>query len=189
VLEAFAGMPDHQLTVCGPLASEPQFCAAYNRELTRFPNIRALGWIDITGPEFAALSQQAVAHITPSCAEAQCGAVINCMASGLIPMVSRQVGMDVDPAFGVLMEDDSVAGIRQAVRALAKRSPEQLSGMARRAWEIAHEQHSIASYKAAVGGIVERILESHPRLGVSGFLRLQDAHPEADNVVSQVFQS
>lgn len=171
-LEAFAGLSDHHLTVCGPLDAEPAFCAAYRRELRQYPNIRAHGWIDLTDSAFDEVAGATLAHLLPSCAEAQAGAVINCMAAGLIPMVSRAVGMDVDPEFGVLLEDDSPPGIREAARALADRPAGELRDMARRAWEIAHEQHSIPRYKAMVGDILERIIRGHPNLGVSGFVRL-----------------
>jgi len=176
-LEAFAGLSDHHLTVCGPLDREPRFCEAFHRELRQTPNIRAYGWIDQTGPEFAALAEATLAHVFPSCAEAQAGAVINCMAAGLIPIVSRQVGMDVTPDFGVLLEDDTPAGVRAAVRELAARPEAELRAMARRAWEIARTRHSLERYKAVVGEVIERILMGHPDLGVTGFVRL-DA-PEA----------
>ena len=178
-LEAFAGLSDHHLTVCGPLDREPRFCEAHHRELRQTPNIRAHGWIDQTGPEFAALADATLAHVFPSCAEAQAGAVINCMAAGLIPIVSRQVGMDVSPDFGVLLKDNSPRGVRAAVRELAARPEEELRAMARRAWEIARTRHSLDRYKVVVGDVIERILQEHPNLGVSGFVRL-DAAPAAD---------
>ncbi len=177
-LEAFAGMSDHHLTVCGPLDQEPRFCEAYRRELQHCLNIRPFGWIDVTGPEFAALAEATLALILPSCAEAQAGAVINGMAAGLIPIVSRQVGMDVTPDFGVLLEDDSPLGIRRAVSELATRPSDELCAMSRRAWEIAHARHSLEAYQQGIGDVIERILTQHPNLGASGFVRLP-GEPEA----------
>ena len=54
VLEAFAGMPELELTVCGPVAAETDFAEFYQRELHETPNIRAVGWVNVTRPEFAA---------------------------------------------------------------------------------------------------------------------------------------
>lgn len=175
-LEAFGGMSDHHLTVCGPLDQEPRFCEAYRRELQQCPNVRPYGWIDVTGPDFLALADATLALILPSCAEAQAGAVINGMAAGLVPIVSRQVGMDVTPDFGVLLDDDSPQSIRRAVRELAARAPDELRAMSRRAWEIARTRHSMQAYQQVVGDVVERILTQHPNLDASGFVRL--AQPE-----------
>ena len=176
-LEAFGGMSDHHLTVCGPLDQEPRFCEAYRRELQHCPNIRPYGWIDVTGPEFADLANATLALILPSCAEAQAGAVINGMAAGLIPIVSRQVGMEISPDFGVLLDDDSPQGIRRAVRELSARPCEELRAMSRRAWEIAHSRHSLDAYKTVVGDVIDRILQKHPNIGVSGFVRLPSDEP------------
>jgi glycosyltransferase involved in cell wall biosynthesis len=185
-LDAFGGLSDHHLTVCGPLDEEPRFCEAYRRELKQCPNIRPLGWVDVTADAFSDLANATLAHILPSCAEAQAGSTINCMAAGLIPMVSREVGMDVDPSFGVLLEDDSPRGIREAVRELARRPAAELRAMSRRAWEIATTRHSIETYKSVVGGVLERIMTGHPDLGVSGFVRLTGDAAQAPAAPRQI---
>jgi glycosyltransferase involved in cell wall biosynthesis len=43
VLEAFARMPEMHLTVCGPLARDPHFVRAFQRELKETPNLHAHG--------------------------------------------------------------------------------------------------------------------------------------------------
>lgn len=172
VLEAFAGMPDCHLTVCGGVVDEPEFCKAYRRELLECPNIDLRGWIDVTGTEFAALTRNTIAHVFPSCAEAQAGSVVNCMGAGLIPMVSRQVGIDITSNFGVLLNDDSVPGIREAVQTLADRPTEELQAMSREAWVVATSRHSMENHKKTIGAIVDRVLHEHPNTDLSGFIRL-----------------
>jgi glycosyltransferase involved in cell wall biosynthesis len=44
VLEAFAGMPEYHLTVCGPIEEERDFQQAFAKELYDTPNIHTLGW-------------------------------------------------------------------------------------------------------------------------------------------------
>ena len=51
-LEAFAGLPDHHLTVFGPVDRERDFERSYARELYRTPNIHTIGWVDIAGRRF-----------------------------------------------------------------------------------------------------------------------------------------
>lgn len=180
VLEAFGGMPDLHLTVCGPLEEEPNFCRAYERELRHCRNIEVRGWIDVTGPDFTALADSVLAHIFPSCAEAQAGSVINCMGAGLIPMVSREVGLDVSPRFGIEMADPSVQGIRDAVRALSDRPAADLQAMARQAWLTARTRHSRARYKTIVGSTIERILRDEVDAAAGGFIRLADRYCEPE---------
>lgn len=158
VLEAFAGLPDCTLTVCGPLEADAEFTRFYARELHQTPNIRALGWVDIAGPDFRAVLADCAALVYPSCAEGQAGAVVTCLHAGLIPVATRESGVDLEP-FGLLLEACTVAGIRRAVQRIAATPTEQLRAMARAAWEHARRHHTREAYAAAYRGMLTQILE------------------------------
>lgn len=185
VLEAFGTMPDLHLTVCGPVVEEPNFCRAYRRELWHSPNIEVRGWIDVTGAEFTELANTTLAHVFASCAEAQAGSVVNCMGAGLIPVVSRQVGMDVSPRFGIELADDSVQGIRDAVRALSERPAPELAAMSRQAWLTARSRHSMTRYKTIVGSTIDRILHEQSRPRAAGFIRLASPEQPGSDALAQ----
>lgn len=142
VLEAFAGMPDLHLTVCGPIEQEPDFAAAFADELYRTPNISTLGWVDVKSPQFARLAAESLALVYPSCADACAGSVITCMHAGLIPIASAESGIDVLPAFGITLRECTVAEIRAAARALAERPAGDLREMSCTAWEVARATYT-----------------------------------------------
>lgn len=166
VLEAFARMPDLHLTVCGPLDEEKGFVAAFRRELFETPNIETLGWVDIASPEFAGLVGRSLALVYPSAAEACAGTVVNSMHAGLIPLASRESGVDIEADFGDYL-GDSVAAVEAAVRRLAARPPEELAAMAARARTVARATYTREAYRAAFGAAITRILAEHP--GRAGF--------------------
>ncbi len=161
VLEAFAGMPDCRLTVCGPVEAEPDFCDAYRRELFETPNIDTVGWTDVAGATFTELAADCVAIIYPSCSEGQAGSVITCMHQGLIPIVSYQTGVDVEPDYGMVLADASVETIGAAVRALRDESPSTLESMSRNAWEVARRQHTRETFGERYDAIVEDLLDTY----------------------------
>ena len=72
-LEAFAEMPEHHLYVCGPLQKEKDFIKAYYKELYETPNIHAVGWVDVDGPEFMGIVNKCLGVVYPSCSEGQRG--------------------------------------------------------------------------------------------------------------------
>lgn len=158
VLEAFAGMPDMQLTVCGPISSDKDFERLYQTELYRMPNIRTPGWVDVSGGEFRDIARSCVAVIFPSCAEAQASSVINCMRAGLIPIVTTETGIPVGD-FGVTLENASVDSIRNAVRRLAAHPADDLAARARRTWDYADAHHSHQAYRDAYAKIVQTIID------------------------------
>lgn len=146
VLEAFAEMPEYHLKVCGPIDAEPDFRRAYHRELYELPNIQTIGWVDVTSERFLTLANDTVALIYPSCAEGQCGAVVTCMHAGIIPVASRQSGVDISPAYGRYMRELSVGEVKNNVRAIADSSPGELESMSKAATAYTRKHHTRERY-------------------------------------------
>lgn len=162
VLEAFAGMPEMHLTVCGPVAREPEFERAYWRELYRTANVTTLGWVDVAGPGFRELGRSCLATVYPSCSEGGGGSVITCMHAGLVPVVTPEASVDVTPERGVVLGEASVDGVRRAVRELAGRPAEELRETARAAWTFARERHTRERFASEYRRAVRKLLELGP---------------------------
>jgi len=160
VLDAFAGMPEMELTVCGPLDSEPAFERAYARELYGLPNIRTTGWIDVESPAFKQVLETSLGLVYPSCSEGGGGCVIGCMHAGLIPLVTPEASVDITPDTGVVLPSSSVEAIRTAVRALAAAAPERLRQMSLSAWSFARAVHTRERFAAAYREFAEALTGS-----------------------------
>lgn len=158
VLEAFAAMPDFHLTVCGPVRAERDFERAYFRELYETPNIHTYGWVDVGRPEFLELARRCVGLIYPSCAEGGGSSVLTCMHAGLIPIINREVSVDLDSSYGVQLTECTISKIQQAVRKLAARPTEELEEIARRTRTFAREHHTKATFQAGYRDFVERLI-------------------------------
>ena len=141
VLEAFAQMSDFQLIVCGPVANEPDFAAAYHRELYETRNIEVVGWTEMGGPRFTSLAMRCAGMVYPSCSEGQCGSVITAMHAGLIPVCSYESGVDVEP-FGTILHQCSIHEIQRAVEAVAALDSAKATQRARDAWQYARRVHT-----------------------------------------------
>jgi glycosyltransferase involved in cell wall biosynthesis len=164
VLEAFAGLPDLHLTVCGPVDREPEFEREYWRELYRTPNIRTEGWIDAApGGRFQRIARESIATVYPSCSEGGGGSVITCMHAGLIPVVTAEASVDVAPERGVPIPEATVDGVRRAVTGLAESPAAELEAMARAAWSHVREHHTRESfardYRRVVGELEALLVE------------------------------
>lgn len=142
VLDAFAGMPDYELTVCGPIDGEEDFKRAYHKELYQTPNIHTIDWVDISSPKFTEITNRCIGFIYPSCSEGQCGGVVTCLHAGLIPLISYESGVDVDPDSGFILKDCSIEEIRNSMRAVSRLSGRELKRMARTGWEFARANHT-----------------------------------------------
>ncbi len=167
-LEAFAALPELELTVCGPVAHEPDFAREYHRELNQTPNIRTVGWVDLAGKPFAEIVATVGSLIYPSCSEGCAGSVVSCLHAGLVPIVSRESGVDVEP-FGVLLPDCSVEPIRRAVSAMAQSPADELRARSRATWEFARREHTRERFAAEFLRVIETLVGNGQRgQGVEG---------------------
>ena len=141
VLEAFAEMPDHQLTVCGPIDKERDFKKAYHKELYNTSNIHTVGWIDIESRQFREITRRCIALIYPSCSEGQSGGVVTCLHAGLIPIISYESGVDVDD-FGVVLKQLLDETIKNSVQLVSGLPLNELQNRARKAWEYSRANHT-----------------------------------------------
>jgi len=159
-LEAFAGVEGLALEVAAPLDREPDFAAEYARELERTPNVRALGWLDVGSPRFREIAARNLGMVFPSCSEGGGGSAITAMHAGLVPVLTREASVDLEPSFGVELADARVETIRAAALELSRRPAPELEAMAVAAWSEARARHTRESferdYRAAARAILER---------------------------------
>jgi glycosyltransferase involved in cell wall biosynthesis len=158
VLEAFAGLPDFELVVCGPVRRERAFEKAFFRELYQTPNIHTEGWVDVEGERFRALTRSCLGIVYPSCSEGGGGSVISSMHFGLIPVVTREASVDVTSARGVVLEEATVAAIQRAVKELAARPAAELEALAREAWTFVRGHHSREVFRSEYARFVQRLV-------------------------------
>ncbi len=156
-LEAFAGMPDHELLVCGPIHMERDFEAAFARELYETPNITTIGWVDVASERFRRITDSCLGVVYPSCSEGGGGSVITCMHAGLIPVVTWETSIDLG-RFGLQLEDASLDTIRRTVSDLSERPLEELQERATGAWRHARDHHTRESFTRTYRRVTEEIL-------------------------------
>ncbi|HVS14256.1 MAG TPA: glycosyltransferase [Thermoanaerobaculia bacterium] len=141
-LEAFAGLPDLELLVIGPVRRERDFARAFRHELYELPNVETVDWIDVTTPRFSELARGGLALIYPSCSEGGGASALTCLHAGLIPLLTREASVDLDPAWGIELERATVEEIREQVTRLAAQAPSELEAMARGGWEWVRGHHT-----------------------------------------------
>lgn len=157
VLEVFKDLPGYQLAIFGNVAGEADFEDLYRRELYESPNIRCYGKIALTSDAFQEVAKHSAALMYPSCSESQAGAVIECMHAGLIPLITKECGVDVAP-FGTILSSVKVEDLRQEVIKIAESSPNDLQTRARQAWEYANTHHTREQFAKGYQAFIDSII-------------------------------
>ncbi len=157
VLEAFEKLPDHKLTVCGPIDEEKAFVKAYHDHLYNMPNIHTHGWIDVKSPEFLNICRNCIGLVYPTCAEGGGGSVITCMHAGLIPIISYESSVDIGTN-GIVLKENTIEKIKQSVMKLSGHSPDELHQLSKSTWKFVNKTHTRAIFTKTYNEFVTNIL-------------------------------
>jgi len=120
LLEAFTQVEQH-LYIRQDI--KPAFFKAYKKELTEYSNIHLLPFLKKPSKEFFSVMDTCNFVISPTCAEGQPGSIIESMAHGLIPILSKEANIDTKN-FGITLKDNSVEEIVSAVKEVSQKPVE-----------------------------------------------------------------
>lgn len=157
VLEAFSGMPDYKLIVCGPFEEEKSFVEAFHKELYETPNITPFGWVDVNSENFTRICNNSIALIYPTCSEGGGGSAITCMHAGLIPILSYEASVDIQDT-GFILENCSVKSIQKTIKYVSELEDTALEAISKNAWHFARDHHTKETFAREYKNFVEKTL-------------------------------
>lgn len=162
LLEAFAGTDCH-LHVCQDM--DPGFAGIYRHELQECPTIHVYGSVPMRTSAFEDLATTCNWVISATCAEGQPGAILECMAYGLIPVLPVSANLDTED-FGFLLPDCTIPTIRSVVSQLTGLSREECQHRSLLAGRRARDRYSpgnfTRSFKEAVRAMVQEVRQTSP---------------------------
>jgi len=156
-LDVFSKNQELFLHVCGPVDKEEDFWNLYKKELIRLKNIRYHGFVSIESNMFEEIINSTAFAIFPSCSEGTSGSLLTCMAYGLIPVATKEAGVNIEKNYGLLLEDYKIEYIENKIFEINKTPPDKLKDMAIQSMDYTHKNHSAESYKSDILNILRRL--------------------------------
>jgi len=160
LLEVFSKLPNYHLHVCSAYAAEKDFCACYRKELFRTRNIHAHGFVDIRGPFFRELLNICAFVIHPSASEGSPGSVIHAITAGLVPILSKESGVDIG-RFGFLLKDTRLVTISKTVQKAATLKTTELLTLSARTRKAGRTSFSETAFRKRLRQILKTIFNKH----------------------------
>ncbi|MFQ6539996.1 MULTISPECIES: glycosyltransferase [Aphanothece] len=157
LIEIFSDRPDLTLHVVGGIEHEQEFWLAYTDILCRCTNIKFYGFLDISGKVFSGILAKSSAHLFLSASDGSPGAVVTTMQAGLIPIVTRESGIDVS-VDGIVLKNVWKGTILQAVNAVSNMTPSELRTRGDRIAEYALKSFNEQRFEETVRGALVKAL-------------------------------
>ncbi len=103
--------------------------------------------MDIDGPAFKQLATECAWVISASFSEGGGGSILNCMAKGLIPIISRSSSITLPEKTGLYLENNDPAGIIQVLNNLDYLNDNDLEEMSLNAHAFIVTNHTLKNFK------------------------------------------
>lgn len=160
VIEALAALHrPARLTVCGRIQNETDIVDFYRRQRYEQLQIIWRGFVPVRSAAFRALASDHDFVLLASCSEGTATSVLNCMAEGLVPVVTRECGITVDD-FGVAIVQANVPGVVAAIRQACALDELQLGQRKIAAARHARLMHSAAAFRQALREALSGLLDT-----------------------------
>lgn len=153
-LEAFRELDDINLYVAGP--PDLDFIKFYSADLKR-ENIHYVGFLNVNSAEYAEICRKCMFILLPSCSEGQATSVVTAMFTGLIPVVTKECGINLCD-FGFEIESTDVQVFRQFIAKLTQRSEMELEQRQKQAYEYVMNHNSLKIFEEQFEIAADKIL-------------------------------
>ncbi len=151
-VDVFTNLPNHKLYICGLKKIDKQYIN------TNPSNIIDMGFIDVQSSQFLKLVNKCSFVIFPSCSEGMPTSVLTCMNHGLIPLITRETGIDLKD-FGKYIEDFKINKIKQVVLQVSEWNDNKIKNQHQKVYNYSKENFNIKSYTQNINTILTKILD------------------------------
>jgi len=156
LLDVFKKRPNLNLYIGGSFKGEQDFVKCFYKELYQSPNIHTQGWINIGGERYNQLIAKCGIIVTAVCTAGSLGSVVVCMNNGLIPLVTKESGIDTEN-FGITLRSDSLKDIGETIDWISKQSPDWHKLKSEETYKIARRKFSQKAFRYKLNNIFKTI--------------------------------
>ena len=159
LLEVFKNRKNITLHVGGPVENEKRFKQVYYDYLFKRKNIITHGFIDISSEKFKELMDKCAFVIFPSASEGASPTVLTAMGNGgLIPIISKACGLDVEP-FGFVFEKPDIRSVEYNINKALQLSAEEIHSRSEQALKFSNKNHSFDNFSVIMREAIKKMLD------------------------------
>jgi hypothetical protein len=96
--------------------------------------------------------------ILPSCSEGMSSSIATCMYAGLIPLVSRETGVDINNS-GAIFADNSIKTIEKTILSFSKLSASEIKKQSTESYNFALDNFSLGTFASDFQSKLKKLLK------------------------------
>lgn len=160
VIAAFAMLPHLEIYICGDLNRDARFRDAINFQLSKATNVKIAGWTDVESESFKEITSKCAWVLSTSFSEGGGGSTLNCMAKGLIPVITRTVSLTLPENTGFYLENNNIPELAALLTEISSLEDSELRKMSKNAHTFVLNNHTIQNFKDSYKAFLIKVLEA-----------------------------
>lgn len=147
VIDAFSLLPELTLFVCGNMEKDSQFLETISLQLSQASNIKFAGWVEMDSVEFKKIVTDCAWVINTSFSEGGGGSTLNCMAKGLIPVLSKSSSISLPDQTGFYVKQNDAQTLSNLLQTISRLPDEALKQLSNNAVDFIATNHTLKNFK------------------------------------------
>ena len=147
VIDAFTLLPELTLYVCGNMERDSQFLETVASQLSQASNIKFAGWVELDSDEFKKIVTDCAWIINTSFSEGGGGSTLNCMAKGLIPVLSKSSSISLPDQTGFYIKHNNAENLSNLLQTISILPDEALKELSNNAVDFIGTNHTVENFK------------------------------------------
>lgn len=140
-----AGIDDDELNLFSPLPK----------------NIKNLGFINLNSNEFLSLMNKCSFVIFPSSAEGMASGVLTCMNHGMIPIITKECGIDIDESLGFVLKKFKADYILEELRKVCSLNENDLDKLHQNVFKNTRDNYNLEKFTKKIETHICSIINNH----------------------------
>ena len=145
------------LHVCGFLKDIQEIMGVYKNHPKLGERINIIGMVNPNSDEMDELCANNAFVLFPSCSDGTASSVITCMAKGLIPIVTKESGVNLND-FGIEIESGTVDAVKDAIEIALKLPIKEIKRQRNLVQQFVVNNHSVDAYKYHLKYALEKVI-------------------------------
>lgn len=160
LIDIFEKNTELNLYVCGNIELERDFYRSFKHQFKNLKNIHKIGWIEPGSKAFSELIKKCGYTVLLSCSEGMSGSIATTMLAGLVPIVTKETGINIVDNNGFLIEDLSIQNLNKKFFSFGNINVKEISKMSIKAHKYANRTYTLRNFSKKFQHALVEILKN-----------------------------
>jgi hypothetical protein len=153
LIETFKNIPEGNLFICGYYLNDEK---NIKKLIGKSTNIHLMGSINVQSNEFLKIINNCSFIISASCSEGMSTSVLTCMKHAMIPVITKETGIDINEELGFVFEDYKIEYLLGKIKFIISKKNNEIQLMHQKVFNYSKTKFTLKHFDEQFRSIILR---------------------------------